>query len=393
MTSPPTEGRPRTKWRFWLVLAALSAAAVAASLKYPDVDLREVRKLLGLRGQAAPVGAPAGERTADERVAGKSPGPLAPITVETARVQVQPLVESIRAVGSLLPDEAVTVVSEIAGRIERIAFREGQRVAAGDLLVQLDASVLKAELARSRSELTLSRANNERFAKLAREGMASPRSRDEALAALQAAEAGIALAEARLAKTTIRAPLSGVVGLRSVSAGAYVEPGQAIVELADTDPMKLDFRVPELALPALRNGQQVNVTIDALPGRRFEGTVYAIDPIVEVGGRAIRLRARIPNPKGELAPGLFARVEIVVDRRERAVLIPDSAVFARGDKRYVYRVVDGKARLTEIGLGVRRPGRVEVLAGLSEGDTVVTAGHQQLRDQAPVDAATPRAGA
>lgn len=388
MTSPPTEGRPRTKWRFWLVLAALSAAAVAASLKYPDVDLREVRKLLGLRGQAAPVGAPAGERTADS-----PPGPLAPITVETARVQVQPLVESIRAVGSLLPDEAVTVTTEIAGRIERIAFREGQRVAAGDLLVQLDASVLKAELARSRSELTLSRANNERFAKLAREGMASPRSRDEALAALQAAEAGIALAEARLAKTTIRAPLSGVVGLRSVSAGAYVEPGQAIVELADTDPMKLDFRVPELALPALRNGQQVNVTIDALPGRRFEGTVYAIDPIVEVGGRAIRLRARIPNPKGELAPGLFARVEIVVDRRERAVLIPDSAVFARGDKRYVYRVVDGKARLTEIGLGVRRPGRVEVLAGLSEGDTVVTAGHQQLRDQAPVDAATPRAGA
>lgn len=388
MTSPPTEGRPRTKWRFWLVLAALSAAAVAASLKYPDVDLREVRKLLGLRGQAAPVGAPAGERTADS-----PPGPLAPITVETARVQVQPLVESIRAVGSLLPDEAVTVTTEIAGRIERIGFREGQRVAAGDLLVQLDASVLKAELARSRSELTLSRANNERFAKLAREGMASPRSRDEALAALQAAEAGIALAEARLAKTTIRAPLSGVVGLRSVSAGAYVEPGQAIVELADTDPMKLDFRVPELALPALRNGQQVNVTIDALPGRRFEGTVYAIDPIVEVGGRAIRLRARIPNPKGELAPGLFARVEIVVDRRERAVLIPDSAVFARGDKRYVYRVVDGKARLTEIGLGVRRPGRVEVLAGLSEGDTVVTAGHQQLRDQAPVDAAAPRAGA
>lgn len=393
MTPPQTAGRPRTKWRFWLVLAALSAAAVAASLKYPDIDLREVRKLLGLRGQASPVGAPAGERTADERVAGKSPGPLAPITVETARVQVQPLVESIRAVGSLLPDEAVTVTTEIAGRIERIAFREGQRVAAGDLLVQLDASVLKAELARSRSELTLSRANNERFAKLAREGMASPRSRDEALAALQAAEAGIALAEARLAKTTIRAPLSGVVGLRSVSAGAYVEPGQAIVELADTDPMKLDFRVPELALPALRNGQQVNVTIDALPGRRFEGTVYAIDPIVEVGGRAIRLRARIPNPKGELAPGLFARVEIVVDRRERAVLIPDSAVFARGDKRYVYRVVDGKARLTEIGLGVRRPGRVEVLAGLSEGDTVVTAGHQQLRDQAPVDAAAPRAGA
>lgn len=384
MTSLPTEPRTGARLRFWLTLAALSAAAVAATLLYQDVDLRAVREALGLRGDAA---------TPAERAAGRPPAAAAAITVETARVQVEPLVESIRAVGSLLPDEAVTVTSEIAGRVERIAFREGQPVAAGDLLVQLDASVLKAELARSRSELTLARANNERFSKLAREGMASPRSRDEALAALQAAEAGIALAEARIAKTTIRAPLSGVVGLRSMSAGAYLEPGDAIVELADTDPAKLDFRVPELALSTLRNGQKVNVMIDALPGKRFEGTVYAIDPIVEVGGRSIRMRARIPNPKGELAPGLFARVEIVIARREQAILIPDSAIFARGDKLHVYRVVAGKARLTEIELGVRRPGRVEVLAGLADGDTVVTAGHQQLRDQAPVDVAKPRAGA
>src|SRR5690606_17642676 len=148
------------------------------------------------------------------------------------------------------------------------------------------------------SDLTLARANHERMVTLSREGMAARQSRDEAMAALRSAEAGLALAEARLEKTTIRAPLSGVVGLRSVSVGAYVTAGQAIVELADVDPIKLDFRVPELVLSELRTGQPIRVTVDARPGKSFEGTIYAIDPIVEIAGRAIRLRARIPNPDG-----------------------------------------------------------------------------------------------
>jgi len=163
-------------------------------------------------------------------------------------VTIDTVVEDLQAVGTLRPNEAVTVVPEIAGRVERIGFREGQAVKAGDVLVELDASILEAERAKARSDLTLTRANHERAITLAGQGMGTMRARDEALGAFQAAEANLALAEARLQKATLRAPLSGIVGLRSVSVGAYVAPGERIVELADIDPIKLDFRVPELAL-------------------------------------------------------------------------------------------------------------------------------------------------
>src|SRR5690606_36655942 len=127
-------------------------------------------------------------------------------------------------------------------------------------------------------------------------------------------------------------------------------------------------------------GQSIVVTIDALPGREFNGTIYVVDPIVDANGRAVRLRARIPNPDGELSPGLFARVQVVVERRDDAVLIPESAVFAEGQSHYVYRVVDGRAVLTKVELGQRRPGQVEVRRGLDAGTVVVTAGHQQFRN-------------
>jgi len=315
------------------------------------------------------------------------------VAVEAARVTLDTVVEDLRAVGTLRPNEAVTVVSEIAGRVERIGFREGQAVAAGDVLIELDASILRAELAKARSDLTLARANHQRAEALVKRGMSTERSLDEARAALQAGEAGQALAQARLQKATLRAPLSGVVGLRAVSAGAYVTPGAAIVELADVDPVKVDFRVQELALSELRRGQPIRVTVDALPGKTFDGEIDAIDPIVDVAGRAIRLRARIPNPRGELSPGLFARVQIVVERRDNALLVPESAVFAEGSKRFVYRVVDGRAVLTGVQLGQRRPGQVEVRKGLAREDVVVTAGHQQIRDGTPVDVVSPGAGA
>jgi membrane fusion protein (multidrug efflux system) len=315
------------------------------------------------------------------------------VAVEAARVTIGTVIEDLRAVGTLRPNEAVTVVSEIAGRVERIGFREGQPVAAGDVLIELDAAMLRAELAKARSDLTLARANHERAAALTKRGMVTERALDEARAALQAAEAGRALVQARLEKATIKAPLSGVVGLRALSVGAYVTPGQPIVELADVDPVKVDFRVQELALSELRRGQPIRVTVDALPGKTFDGEIDAIDPIIDVAGRAIRLRARIPNPRRALSPGLFARVQIVIKRRENAVLVPESAVFAEGSRRFVYRVIDGRAALTGVELGQRRPGQVEIRKGLARDDVVVTAGHQQIRDGTAVDVVDPAAGA
>jgi len=312
--------------------------------------------------------------------------------VEAARVSIDTVLETIRAVATLRPDEAVAVSPEIAGRIARLPFAEGDKVEAGGILVELDSSILRAELSKARSDLTLAGANRDRAMTLAQQGTGTLRARDEAVAAYQSAQANLALAEARLEKATITAPLSGVIGVRSVSVGAYVSPGHHIVELVDVNPIKVDFRVPELALPSLRVGQSVRVTVDALPGRTFDGEVYVIDPIVDPNGRAIRLRARIPNPDGQLSPGLFARVRIVVERRENALLIPESAVFADGQTHYVYRVVDGRAVQTEVELGQRRPGEVEIHSGLDRDSVVVTAGHQQVRDGGRVTLAKPDAG-
>jgi membrane fusion protein (multidrug efflux system) len=361
--------------RFWLVFAALGAAVSGGAYYFAQVS-----------GRSAPFNPPSA------RPAGGAKTPPQAVAVEAARVTLDTVVEDIRAVGTLRPNEAVTVAPEIAGRIERIAFREGQTVNAGDALVELDASILRAERAKARSDLTLARANHDRAITLASQGMGTVRARDEALGAFQAAEANFALAEARLQKATLRAPLSGVVGLRTISVGAYVAPGERIVELADIDPIKLDFRVPELALSNVRRGQRVRITVDALPDKEFEGDIYAIDPIVDVSGRAIRLRARIPNPNGELSPGLFARVVLVVERRENALLVPESAIFAKGDQQLVYRVVDGRAVQTVVMLGKRRPGQVEIRSGLGRDALVVTAGHQQIREGARLKIALPARG-
>lgn len=356
------------KARFWLAFAVLAGVVAAASYYFATPR--------SLTAQGGPASAQAAAETPERA--------RETVSVEAAPVTAGTVVEEIQAVGTLRANESVTLAAEIAGRIERIAFREGDRVKAGDVLVELDASVLRAELDKARSDLALAKANHERAITLAGHGMGTLRARDEALGAYQAARANLALAEARLRKATLVAPFSGVVGLRTVSVGAYVAPGEPIVQLADTHPIKLDFRVPELALTSLRRGQPVQVTIDALTGRTFEGTIYAIDPIVDVNGRSIRLRATIPNRDGALSPGLFARVRLVLDRRENALLVPESAIFARDSRQLVYRVVDGRAVQTEVVLGQRRPGQVEIRRGLQLGELVVTAGQQQLRDGAQI---------
>jgi len=315
------------------------------------------------------------------------------VNVEVARVKTGTVTDTIQAVATLMPNEAVDVAPEIAGRIDRLPFAEGDPVKAGQVLVELDSAILQAELDKMQSELRLAEANRSRAMTLVKQGTGTVRDRDEAVAAYQSAHANVALAKARLGKARIVAPLSGMIGLRTVSVGAYVSPGQHIVGLADIDPIKVDFRVPELALTSLRTGQPVRVSVDALPGQTFDGEVYVIDPIIDANGRAIRLRARIANPDGKLSPGLFARVQIVIARRENALLIPESAVFADNQVRFVYRVVDGRAVRTKVDLGQRRPGEVEVRGGLESGAVVVTAGHQQLREGSRVTIAKPGAAA
>lgn len=306
------------------------------------------------------------------------------IAVEVQPVAVTTVIEDINAVGTLRPNESLFVAPEIAGRVEKIRFDEGEKVKAGSVLIELDASILRAELAKARSDLALAKANYDRASTLASQGNASLRSRDETQAAFLAGQANLALAEARFQKATLTAPLSGVVGLRVVSVGAYVTPGEKIVELSDVDTLKVDFRVPELRRANLKTGQSIKIAVDAIPDAEFDGTIYAIDPTVDINGRAIRIRARVPNPDGRLSPGLFARIQIIVERRENAIMVAESALFPESGKTWVYRIVDGRVQKAEVDVGLRRPGSVEIRSGLTPQDSVVTAGHLRLRNGAQV---------
>lgn len=187
-----------------------------------------------------------------------------------------------------------------------------------------------------------------------------------------------------LDKAIIRAPFDGLVGLRQVSAGAYVTPGQDIARLTALDPMKVDFRVAETMLADIRVDQPLEVQVDAYPEQRFKGSVYAIDPVVDEAGRSVLIRARIGNPDQLLRPGLFARVHLVVERAEQAVTVPEEALMPSGNAVMVFKVVDGKVEPAPVRTGLRQGGRVQIEEGLAPGDMVITAGHLKVRPGAPV---------
>ena len=317
--------------------------------------------------------------------------PAAPpaVMVEAATVEAQPVADEIVVVGTLASNESVVIRPETAGRVSRINFEEGERVKKGQPLIALDASVQEAELKEAQAAAGVSRRNFGRAEELLKTGAGAVRMRDEASGKLQADEARVALMQAQLQKMTIAAPFDGVLGLRRVSLGAYVTPGQDIVNLENIDPIKVEFRVPETSLRLVREGQSIRVEVDAFPGESFTGEVYAIDPRIDAAGRSVAIRARIPNPDGKLRPGLFARVALVTAKR-MSVMAPETAIVPRGSEQYVYRVVDGKATLTRVTVGVRRDGLVELREGVKTGDTIVTAGQIKLRDGAAVAVAPPR---
>ena len=313
------------------------------------------------------------------------------LPVETALAEMGRAATLVRATGTLVASDAVVVQPEIAGRVTAVLFEQGQAVRADDLLIRLDPTTLEAELAKAEAALALARENHGRSESLSRRGATAAQALDEARAALRTAEAEVALVRKRRGDTEIRAPFDGVVGLKQLSIGRYVEPGDELVALERIDPLYLDFRLSERWLSKFRPGDTVTVTVDALPGRGFTGTIAALDPKVDINGRAVQLRATVPNPDGGLRPGLFARVAVELDERPDAVLVPEAAVVLQEAGPIVYRIAEGRAVLTPVTTGVRRGGKVEITKGLAAGDTVVTNGHVRLRDQTQVEIVRPAA--
>jgi membrane fusion protein, multidrug efflux system len=363
------------------VLALLVlAGAGALLLDQASLDtVRDVSRQVMARTQARTSG---NQGAAPRPEAGRQQ-PAVPVETATAREVTSR--SDIRSVGSLQSDESVQISSEVAGRVSEVLFREGQRVQAGEVLVKLDDALTRAELGEAQARLALAEANHRRTSSLARTGNTTQRAEDEATSALETARAAVELIKVRLDKLSITAPFTGVVGIRKISVGAYMSPGAPIANLEKIDELKVDFKVPEIHLADVKVGQEIEVTVDALPRRVFKGMIYAIDPMVDVNGRALTIRARLPNPDLVLRPGLFARITVKGQSEAKVVVVPEEAVVPRGDSALLYRIESGKAVETKVRLGSRMAGHVEILEGLAPEAIVVTAGQTRLRNGALVE--------
>lgn len=307
-----------------------------------------------------------------------------PQPVETTTAQRGALKTHIQASGSLSSNEAVMIRPEIAGRVAVIHFTEGGWVEKGTVLFTLDQNELRARAAESEAQLQLAKVNLDRATELLKKSLISQQQYDETFAKHNVAQAQVTVDQERLKKTVLRAPFSGYIGLRKVSPGDYVQPGQDLVEVVDTRTIKVDFHVPEIYLAQLRPGLAVTLHSDAYPNKTFNGKIYAVAPEASVTSRSVAVRARIDNHDKLLRGGLFAQVEIILQSRNDVLLIPEQALWPIGNQQNVYKVVDGKAQLTPVTIGQRHNGSVEIRDGIQDGDQIITAGQMKIMPGAAV---------
>lgn len=313
-----------------------------------------------------------------------------PLAVEAARVEQVRLTDETRAVGSLRSRRGVVLRPEVSGRITQLNFTDGQRVRKGQLLVQLDDQLPQAQIQQSQAELSIAQANQKRNQELVAQNFISQRSLDESAANLQVAQARLALAKATAARLRILAPFDGIAGIRQVNVGDYLKDGADIVNIEDIDAIYVDFRLPERYQSKVRRGQLALLDIDALPGQRYTAQIQAIDPLIDVNGRSVGIRGCIDNRALQLRPGMFARVNTVFGVRDHASVIPEEAIVPQGGRQFVIKLLDGPneatrtTRRVEVKVGLRSPGKVEILEGLAPGDTVVRTGQQRIQKDGTV---------
>jgi membrane fusion protein (multidrug efflux system) len=312
-------------------------------------------------------------------------GPARPTAVEVAQVEKAMLVDETQSVGSLKSNQGVVLRPEVGGRVSQVMFKDGQRVKKGQLLVQFDDQLPAAQVMQATAELSIAQANHKRNQELVAQNFISKRSLDESDAALQVAQAKLALAQATLQRLKVYAPFDGVAGLRQINVGDYLKDGADMVNIEDIEAVLLDFRLAERFQSKVKPGQKAQVTLDALPGRKFTAMIQAIDPLIDANGRSVGVRGCIDNRQMQLRPGMFARVNAVFGERADAMVIPEEAIVPQGGRSFVVKVVPGpnkdeliSERVT-VKVGLRQPGKVEILEGLSVGDSVVIAGQQRLQ--------------
>jgi membrane fusion protein, multidrug efflux system len=334
----------------------------------------------GPGGSGGP-GAPGGAGGAGKAGPGGGGGG-GPVAVEVGKAAVSRLEDDTQAVGTIRARRSVVLRPEVSGRVASLGFTDGARIRKGQVLLQLDDTLPAAQLKQAEAQASIARTNLQRSRELAAQNFVSQSAVDQNLAALEVAQAQVALAQAQVTRMRVLAPFDAVAGIRIVNVGDYVKDGADVVTLEDLGAVFLDFRLPERYVPQVKPGRVVEAQIDALPGRKFKGVVTALDSQVDANGRALLVRAELRNDDGALRSGMFARARVVFGARENAVLVPEEALVPLAGKQFIFKVVKGAngpvSQRIEARVGLRVPGKAEILEGIADGDTVVTAGQTRL---------------
>ncbi len=352
------------------VLALIGGLGAAWHMYGEQYGLPRPLALVGLEAAPAP--------------AARGGGQGGPIGVAVSPVRVGTVIDRAEAVGTVRARDSVSITAKVTGIVTAIRFQEGQRVREGDQLVDLDAGAVRAELDQARALFDDARSQVVRARQL-QPGQSIAAQRLETLEAVaRQTEGRVRQAQARLEELRVAAPFSGRVGLRQVSVGALVQPGTLVTTLDDIARVRVEFSVPEVFLARVQAGATVVARSSAFGDRRFTGTVAVVDTRIDTNTRTIRVISEFDNADEALKPGLFMTVEVVLSRRDDAMLVAEEALDPLGDRNFVYVIRDNRARRVEIRVGQRLQGEVEVLSGVQPGDNVVVRGIQRLRNDAPV---------
>jgi len=311
-------------------------------------------------------------------------GAMPPMPVEVVAARSDTVVDAILATGQIEAMQSVELRPDIEGRIAEILVREGAAVARGAPLFKVDDAELRAEVARAEADRDLARQSLARTRELLDQKASSQSELERAEATSRSTEAQLALLKVRLDRTVVRAPFGGVAGERHVSVGDYVTTSTPLVMVQTVSPQRASFQVPERYADQLKVGQQVTFRVAALVGREFTGRVDFVDPLVQLPGRTITVKALVPNPRRELQAGMFIEVRLATAVRPQAVIIAEDAVLPIQGSSFVWVVQNGKATRRQVELGVRTPGLVEVRTGVESGEQVVVGGQERLAEGAPV---------
>jgi membrane fusion protein (multidrug efflux system) len=311
--------------------------------------------------------------------AGPGGGGPPPMPVEVSVAQRDTVVDAIAATGQIEAVQGIDLRPEVEGRIVDILVREGQEVDKGTPLFKVDDAELKAQVARAEADRDLARQALQRTKQLMAQNASSAADLEKAEATARGADAQLDLLQVRLDRSLVRAPFAGVVGRRYVSLGDYVNTATKLTAVHTVNPQYAVLDVPERYADQLKRGQLVSFQVAALPGRNFSGEVIFVDPVVELPARTILIKAMVPNPRRELASGMFIEARLATSIRPNAVVVPEDAILPLQGATFVWVVKEGKADRRQVTLGVRTAGWAEILGGaIAAGDQVVIGGLERL---------------